>query len=171
MGSSKKYSIHDSLNVVNEALTAYTRDFNPIGYTRVESSHYPLSGFFDNTLLVIHTIRKGVPYALFEKIKSIAPYSEEEWADYLGVSSKTLQRSSKVSEFRFKPIHSEKILELAEVMAHGLSVFDSTDHFYTWLGTRAYALGNIPPSELLKDSYGKELVLAELNRIDQGIFA
>ncbi|MDO9038752.1 MAG: DUF2384 domain-containing protein [Lutibacter sp.] len=31
-------------------------------------------------------------------------------------------------------------------------------------------MGNLKPIELLKDSYGKEMVMNELNRIDQGIF-
>ena len=49
-------------------------------------------------------------------------------------------------------------------------MFDSTEQFYLWLNTPSYALGNLKPAELLKDSYGKELVMGELNRIEQGIF-
>jgi hypothetical protein len=32
-----------------------------------------------------------------------------------------------------------------------------------------YALGKLKPIELLKDSYGKEMVIGELNRINHGI--
>ncbi|MCC6451300.1 MAG: DUF2384 domain-containing protein, partial [Acidobacteria bacterium] len=32
-----------------------------------------------------------------------------------------------------------------------------------------FALGNVKPVELLRDSYGKELVMGELNRIAHGI--
>ena len=52
----------------------------------------------------------------------------------------------------------------------GKKVFDTKEQFYLWLTTPSYALGNLKPSELLKDSYGKELVMGELNRIDKGIF-
>jgi uncharacterized protein (DUF2384 family) len=31
-------------------------------------------------------------------------------------------------------------------------------------------MGDLKPAELLKDSYGKEMVMAELNRIEHGIF-
>ena len=65
----------------------------------------------------------------------------------------------------------KKIIELAEVTNYGKEVFDSTEQFYLWLNTPSYALGNLKPTELLKDSYGKELVMGELNRIEQGIFA
>ena len=33
----------------------------------------------------------------------------------------------------------------------------------------SYALGKLKPIELLKDSYGKEMVISELNRINHGI--
>ena len=33
----------------------------------------------------------------------------------------------------------------------------------------SYALGKLKPIELLKDSYGKEMVIGELNRINHGI--
>jgi hypothetical protein len=32
-----------------------------------------------------------------------------------------------------------------------------------------YVLGKLKPIELLKDSYGKEMVISELNRINHGI--
>ncbi len=67
-------------------------------------------------------------------------------------------------------IHTEKIIELAEVTNFGKKVFDSNEQFYLWLNTPSFALGNLKPAKLLKDSYGKELVMAELNRIEQGIF-
>jgi uncharacterized protein (DUF2384 family) len=40
-----------------------------------------------------------------------------------------------------------------------------------WLETPNFALGNQKPFELLKDSYGKEMVMGELTRIDHGILA
>jgi uncharacterized protein (DUF2384 family) len=43
------------------------------------------------------------------------------------------------------------------------------EKFRLWLSTPNYALGNLPPRELLHDSYGKELVVDELTRINYGI--
>lgn len=128
-----------------------------------------LSDFFSNKMWMILTIRQGVSYRLFDAIQKYTPFSEMDWATFLNLSTKSLQRYKK-DKTRFKPLHSEKIIELAEVTQIGLEVFDSIDQFKLWLDTPSFALGNIKPIELLRDSYGKEMVVAELIRIDHGIF-
>ena len=126
--------------------------------------------FLKNRMLIVHAIREGIPYKLFDLIKEITPFNEEDWASFLGISTKSLQRNKIKEDFIFKPLQSEKILELAEVTSLGNSVFDTETQFYLWLKTPSFALGNLQPIELLKDSYGKEMVVNELNKIDQGIF-
>jgi putative toxin-antitoxin system antitoxin component (TIGR02293 family) len=155
---------------VNEAIQLYVRNLNPSTNISLSNKNISYSDFFENKMLVIHTIRKGIPYDLFSKIKEITPFTEDDWSEYLNLSKKTLHRHKNEVNFFFKPIHSEKIIELAEVTNYGKEVFDTTEQFYTWLNTPSFALENLKPSELLKDSYGKELVMAELNRIDYGIF-
>lgn len=145
---------------VNEALATF------LGKKQIN-----YSSFFGNKMLLSFTIRKGLPFLIFEKIKKLCPFSENDWAEYLNLSTKTLQRNAAAINFSFKPIHSEKILELAEVTYFGNEVFDSSDQFYQWLNSPSLALAKQIPADLLKDSYGKELVMEELNRIDQGIFA
>lgn len=126
--------------------------------------------FLKNKLLIVHCIRHGIPYRFFNLIKERAPFNEEDWASFIGISTKSLQRNKLKENFVFKPIQSEKILELAEVTSLGNAVFDTNQQFYLWLITPSFALGNLQPIELLKDSYGKEMVVGELNKIDQGIF-
>jgi len=126
--------------------------------------------FLKNRMLIVHAIREGIPYELFNLIKEITPFNEEDWASFLGISTKSLQRNKIKEDFIFKPLQSEKILELAEVTSLGNTVFDSVEQFYLWLNTPSFAVGNLLPKELLKDSYGKEMVVNELNKIDQGIF-
>jgi putative toxin-antitoxin system antitoxin component (TIGR02293 family) len=126
--------------------------------------------FLKNKMLIVHAIREGIPYELFNLIKEITPFNEEDWASFLGISTKSLQRNKIKEDFIFKPLQSEKILELAEVTSLGNTIFDSIEQFYLWLNTPSFALGNLQPIELLKDSYGKEMVVDELNKIDQGIF-
>ena len=131
-------------------------------------SDLTLTGFLNNKLLIVYTIRKGIPYSLFALIKDYTPFTLNDWAEYLNISGKSLTRYSQSDKF-FKPIHTEKIIELAEVTNLGLGVFGSENKFKMWLETPNYALGNQIPFELLKDSYGKEMVMGELTRIDQGI--
>jgi len=127
--------------------------------------------FFTNKMLIIEAIQQGIPYKFFEKIKAISPFTDENWADYLEISLKSLSRYKKDPDFHFKRIHSEKIIELAEVTNFGEKVFGSIDKFYKWLQEPSLALGGFKPAELLKNSYGKELVMDELKRIEHGIFA
>lgn len=156
---------------VNEALQVYTRKLNSTTSFTIAGEKITYADFFDNKMLIIYAIRKGLPYNLFSKIKDVNPFTDADWAEYLNISQKTLHRHKSEENYLFKPIHSEKIIEIAEVTYYGKQVFDSTEQFYTWLNTPSFALGKLKPAELLKDSYGKELVMAELNRIEHGIFA
>lgn len=137
---------------------------------QVKKTDITFSEFFTNKLLMISLIREGIPYSLFHLIQLYTPFSEADWSDFLNMSTKTLQRYKQADKI-FKPIQSEKIIELAEVTNAGLDVFGNMEKFRLWLQTPSFALGGAKPMELLKDSYGKEMVLGELNRINHGILA
>jgi putative toxin-antitoxin system antitoxin component (TIGR02293 family) len=126
------------------------------------------SDFLSNKMLMILMIRKGIPYSLFSLIQRHTLLSDNDWAHFLDISTKTLQRFKQSSK-NFKSIHSEKIIEMAEVTNVGLDVFGNMEKFKLWLDTPNFSLGNLKPMELLKDSYGKEMVIGELTRINHGI--
>jgi putative toxin-antitoxin system antitoxin component (TIGR02293 family) len=128
------------------------------------------SDLFNNKMLIIYLIREGIPYSLFDLISMNTPFSEKDWADILDISTKSLLRY-KQNDTTFKLTQSEKIMEMAEVTDLGLEVFGAMDKFKSWLDTPNFALGNVKPVELLKDSFGKELVVGELTRINYGILA
>lgn len=129
-----------------------------------------LANTLADKLLTVQLIQQGLPIHLFEAIRAITPFSEAEWAVALNVSMKSLGRYKKDRNFVFKSIHTEKIFEMAEVTLFGNKVFDSPEQFQLWLQTPSFALRNHKPIDLLHFSYGKELVMEELIRIDQGIF-
>lgn len=157
---------------INEQLTKEFRRF--IKNTELENqyltqySDLTLSDFLSNKLLIVFIIRKGIPYSIFTLIQDLTPFSLNDWAAYLNISSKSLTRYRQ-SDKPFKPIHTEKIIEIAEVSNLGSEVFGNNDKFKLWLETPNFALGNQRPLELLKDSYGKEMVIGELTRIEHGI--
>ena len=124
--------------------------------------------FVADKLLVIEVIRKGIPYSMFDVIQKFFPFSMNDWADYLGLSGKSLHRYKQQNK-SFKSIHSEKIIELAEVTEKGVDVFGDPGKFRLWLDTPLFSLGKQKPFDLLKDSYGKEMIMAELIRIEHGI--
>lgn len=160
-------NIESQIHQVNEAAAVYLRSSSDVSI----DTNFKFEDLLNNKLLLIHTIRKGIPFSLFSEIKKIVPFSDENWAEVLNTSTKSLQRYKQESGFLFKPIHSEKIIEMAEVALLGNQVFDSPHHFRQWLNTPCYALGSHKPFELLKDSYGKELVINQLYKIEYGIFA
>ena len=124
--------------------------------------------FLSDKMLMIFVIREGVPYSLFNLIQRFTPFTEENWADFLDISTKSLHRY-KQTERSFKSIQSEKIIAMSEVTSVGLDVFGEMEKFKMWLETPNFSLGSLKPLELLKDSYGKELVISELTRIKYGI--
>lgn len=160
-----------TINVVNEAAAVYVRSIKPSQVVYDINKSFTFNDFLDNRLLVIHAIKTGVSYSFFSKLKKIIPFTDEDWAEVLNISTKSLQRYKLEDNFRFKPIHSEKIIEIAEVCHIGNVVFDSQKQFHLWLHTPSFALGGLKPFELLQDSYGKEMVVQELHKIEHGIFA
>ncbi|WP_229236249.1 antitoxin Xre/MbcA/ParS toxin-binding domain-containing protein [Emticicia sp. TH156] len=138
-------------------------------HARIDTKSVTYEDFLANKMLIIAVIRAGIPYSLFGLIQDYTPFSETDWAGFLDISTKSLQRYKTSANHHFKPIHSEKIIELAEVTKVGLDVFSNMDKLRLWLNTPNYALGSQKPIELLRDSYGKELVISELVRINHGI--
>lgn len=120
-------------------------------------------------MLIIVAIRTGISYSLFALIQHYTPFSESDWADFLYISTKSLHRYRTSPEHHFKRIHYKKIMEMADVTKVVLDVISNIEKFKPLLNTTSYALGKLKPIELLKDSYGKEMVIGELNRINHGI--
>jgi len=158
----KDYFKEEVNTLVNEVAAVYKSELKNIDISYRD--------FLNNKLLIVHSIRNGISYSFYNKIKELSPFTELDWANFLGVSTKTMQRFKNEKKHLFKPQHSEKIIELAEVTNYGNEVFDSKNEFYEWLKLPSIALGRMTPLELLMDSYGKEMVMEELSRIDQGIF-
>lgn len=148
----------ETVHQVNELFTAY--------------NIAPSFGFFiNNSLKISELIQNGLSFEFFKKLSKQFPFSEDEWADFLNISTKSLQRYRTEKDFLFKPIYSEKIIEITEVSYLGMEVFGDVDKFKTWLKTDNFALGNHSPQDLLRNSYGKELVINELKRLQHGVFS
>jgi putative toxin-antitoxin system antitoxin component (TIGR02293 family) len=129
---------------------------------------YSYEDFLSDKMLIIFAIRVGIPYSLFDLIQHYTPFSENDWANFLNLSTKSIQRYKFASK-NFKPLQSEKIIEMAEVTKVGLDVFGEMEKLKLWLNTPNFSLGKLKPIELLTDSYGKEMVIGELTRINYGI--
>lgn len=115
-------------------------------------------------------INKGISSSVFLKILSNTLLSDAEWAELLHIDKRTFNRYKNEKKV-FKPIYSDRILEIVDSILLGLDVFDSEELFYEWLYTKSFALSDQSPFQLLGTSYGKQLVMDELHRIEHGIFS
>jgi putative toxin-antitoxin system antitoxin component (TIGR02293 family) len=113
---------------------------------------------------------KGIDYPTFEKLVNNVPFSEKEITSYMHISEKTLKRR-KDSKASFSSTESEKILQIQQIVAKGLEVFEDMGKVKKWLERENYALGGKKPKELLYNSFGVQLLIDELGRIEHGIFA
>lgn len=155
-----QYIIRDLVNVSEQSFTGSVSD---------NSEVYSFS--FPDTWQSIKIIEKGITLKVFQEIQQVVPLNQGEWADILGLSEKSLERYEKDINFSFKPIHSERILGVLEVIVEGYKVFESKNDLYKWLHSSILSLQNRRPIDLLRDSYGRSMVLETLNRIEHGIIA
>jgi len=125
---------------------------------------------FDNKIQLNRLIMSGLSYSLFETMQDKTPFTKNEWANFLDVSIKTLDRHKQANK-PFKTSQSEKIIGMMEVLERGIDVFGKMGIFKPWLYSTIPAFGDMRPIDLLSTSYGRELVLDELTRIEHGIFA
>ena len=123
-----------------------------------------------SVLAIIDAVRTGISFNEFEKIVNKTPFSLTEWANYLQVSERTIQRNQKEKK-PFQPIQSERIVELVMLYEYGIEVFGEKDNFNVWLNSRSIALGGRYPKELLDTKFGVAMVKDELGRIEHGILA
>lgn len=123
-----------------------------------------------NAYSLINAIKEGIRFSFFEKLAKNIPFTLREWASYLHLSERSLQRFKK-EKGTFNTVSSEKIIEITMLNKYGIEVFGDQDKFNVWLITKNVALGGIKPKDLLDSSFGIQLLKDELTRIEHGILA
>jgi len=119
---------------------------------------------------LIKLVREGIPYSEFAKILANSSFSLKEWATYLNVSTRTLERH-KEEKKTFRQEQSERILAIFQLLNYGTAVFGLQQGFFDWLGSKNIALGGIKPKALLDTSIGIGMIKDELGRIEHGLLA
>lgn len=163
-----KEQVIEKKPIPNKELRQYIKSFSR--GKRFKQNDVTYYKILKDKLLISTAVRHGVTNQLFDEIKANSPFDDKQWSTFLNLNIRTLQRYKVAKDHVFKPLPSEKIFELAEVIALGNIVFDSPDDFRIWLLTPSIALGKEKPINLLDNSYGMDLVIAELNRIEHGVF-
>lgn len=107
-----------------------------------------------------------------EALRHLAKYlalSASQLAELLPVSERTILRYT--SKKPFNRVVSEQILQIAEVVAKGIEVFEDKEKFISWMHSPIKSLANQTPLSLLISRFGMEMVLDELGRIEYGVYS
>lgn len=124
----------------------------------------------EDQLNLANMAREGVSFYRLTKLSEYIHLGLQEWAEYLHLSERTMQRYKKEGK-TFDPIYSEKIIIIEMLYKKGIQVFGIQDNFYTWMDTVSVALGGVRPKDMLDTNFGITMVYDELGRIEHGIFA
>lgn len=110
--------------------------------------------------------RRGLPYRAFTSLARSIELDEDATREAVGISKRTLERR-KTSQ-RLEPDESERLVNLARVLAAARDVFADDAKAKQWLVSVSRALSERPIT-LVSTSIGFELVMDELKRIEHGI--
>ena len=111
----------------------------------------------------VNKFREGFRKQSFEKLKEVTGLDNNTLAAALGISSKTLQRKQV-----FDVTQSEKMYELAELYALGISYFGENG-FRRWMERPLFSIGNLKPIYLIDVFEGLTLLKTEIMRLQHGI--
>jgi len=123
-----------------------------------------------NAYHIIKAIKNGIQFNFFEKLTANISFSLREWACYLHLSERSMQRYKK-ERGRFSASTSEKIVSIAMLNKYGVEVFGNQESFNIWLNAVNLGMGNIKPKSLLDSSFGIQMIKEELTRIEYGILS
>jgi putative toxin-antitoxin system antitoxin component (TIGR02293 family) len=124
----------------------------------------------DDSAELLRISRKGIKFKIFEEIANLSPFNLKEWSKFLHITERTILRYKK-DDKPFEPIQSERIIGISKVLKKGTEVFGSRKNFEVWLHSEIIALGGIMPKDLMDSSFGIEMIIDELIRIEHGILA
>ena len=115
---------------------------------------------------LIGRIREGVKKADWKQLIQFTESTEKEFEHILPASISSMQKKSVYSKET-----SERIYELARLFGSGYNVFDSKEDFKRWLMTPSKTLGDKIPFELLDSSFGFEMVMNEIVRVQYNVYS
>jgi putative toxin-antitoxin system antitoxin component (TIGR02293 family) len=114
-------------------------------------------------------VKEGISKVSFEHFKSLTELDYNQMSVLLSAARNTLINKRGEEPFSFDI--SEKLVSLAEVYTHGLSVFENWEKLRVWLKKPNRALGGEVPFDLLPSHYGRSQVHIILGRIEWGVYS
>lgn len=105
----------------------------------------------------------------FESLSRQLPFTQQEWADMLHISDRTLQRYLKDHK-PFEGLHAEHLHQIAALADMGLKVFGNGETLEAWLRRPKKIMGREVGFDALRSFGGTQLLSDELGRIAHGVY-
>lgn len=116
------------------------------------------------------SVSKDLSIKALRAIQDRMGFTNKEVSRFMAISESTLQRRLK-EQTVLTTDEAEKTIQVATVIAQGISVFEDEDDFRDWLHISNPALSGIKPIELMHSSIGREQIMDLLNRIEYSIYS
>lgn len=159
----KPYVISDEPpSVVSEAAVQYETLRVILGGNKAMKK--TIAGDFD----LITITREGIKKSTLKSLAAHLGISMETISRLLHTSHRNIQR--KDEEELLDTLKTEKVLELAAFAQRGIEVIGSKAGFIEWLHSPLIALGNKMPVDFLDTSFGIQVVIKILGRLEQGVY-
>lgn len=120
-------------------------------------------------------IAAGIPVSAIVRVKQVAGLSDQQLAQTVGVSRRTLyrriQQAATDTQKRLTPAESDRLYRLARIVARAAEVFGDEREAQRWLNEPQRTLQGHTPLEAIETEPGVQQVDLLLGRIEHGIFA
>jgi putative toxin-antitoxin system antitoxin component (TIGR02293 family) len=112
-----------------------------------------------------HALEAGIPAASLAQFKSQTGLTDEELAQLLELSPRSLLRLRASAPRRLPADVSNRLYAVSRLYSRAVEVFGDRDTALGWLREPQFALGGERPADWLRTEYGREQVMALLERI------
>jgi putative toxin-antitoxin system antitoxin component (TIGR02293 family) len=116
----------------------------------------------------VRAIRKGLPYAFYERLAGKLDASDDQLARVLSITPRTLRRRRR-SRGRLTPGESDRLWLLAQVFEQAAETFDGEERARRWLAEPHRMLGGESPLEHLDTTAGADRVRYILHQIEHSM--
>ena len=157
------------INQANEPASAYVPSPNKYNHLMsILGGSKAISQKVNNEMDLILLTRSGLPKKTLDALSKRLNISMERLSQLLHISLRTLQRKAPGEHLS---VHvSEQILAIAEVIRRGIEVLGDESQLEIWLHSELPALSDRKPIDLMDTSFGTQLLLKILGRIEHGVY-
>lgn len=129
------------------------------------------AGQYSTTTDLIELTRRGIHSKGVLKLLAMIGLSQDDFADAVRISTRTLSRRFMKASNLLSPDESEKALRLARVFVEASEVLGDPDKAKLWIKRSNKGLDNVAPLMLLDSDLGTEQIMDVLGRIRDGVYS